>query len=176
MDASDRKSEMANIQAMFQKAKEHGDDKVSIAIQTYELVDKHIRKLDSDLAKFEAEMKEKGRLSQTETETEDEQQQVEDLSKKNKNKTKNKKANSKETQKNKNGKTKEETDKKGKKKKKGVATSKGKNMNRSCYAYLSKIRLLFSRYEPEFYTGRIVSNLVGRIRPHLLKSKIVFDH
>ncbi len=52
---------MENIQAMFAKAKNFGDDKVAIAIQTYELVDKHIRRLDSDLAKFEAEMKEKGR-------------------------------------------------------------------------------------------------------------------
>jgi hypothetical protein len=42
---------------MFKKAKEISDDKVQIAIQTYELVDKHIRKLDSDLAKFESEMK-----------------------------------------------------------------------------------------------------------------------
>ena len=30
---------------------------VNIAVQTYELVDKQIRKLDSDLAKFESEMK-----------------------------------------------------------------------------------------------------------------------
>ena len=42
---------------MFKKAKEISDDKVNIAVHTYELVDKHIRKLDSDLAKFEAEMK-----------------------------------------------------------------------------------------------------------------------
>jgi hypothetical protein len=32
------------------------------------MVDKHIRRLDSDLAKLEAKMEEKGRLSQTETE------------------------------------------------------------------------------------------------------------
>ncbi len=44
-----RKDEMEKIQKMFKKAKEHGDDKVSIAIQTYEMVDKHIRRLDSDL-------------------------------------------------------------------------------------------------------------------------------
>jgi hypothetical protein len=37
---------------MFKKAKEHGDDKVSIAIQTYEMVDKHIRRLDSDLVRI----------------------------------------------------------------------------------------------------------------------------
>lgn len=35
-------------------------------------MDKHIRRLDADLAKFENEMKEKGRLSQTETEDSDE--------------------------------------------------------------------------------------------------------
>ena len=45
------------LQRMFKKAKEISDDKVNIAVNTYELVDKHIRKLDSDLAKFESEMK-----------------------------------------------------------------------------------------------------------------------
>lgn len=70
LSSADRKIEMEKIQSRFGKAKIHGDDKVAIAIQTYELVDKHIRRLDADLAKFEAEMKEKGRLSQTETETE----------------------------------------------------------------------------------------------------------
>jgi hypothetical protein len=71
LSTSQRGSEMEKIQKMFKKAKEHGDDKVSIAIQTYEMVDKHIRRLDSDLAKFEAEMREQGgRISQTETEDE----------------------------------------------------------------------------------------------------------
>jgi len=71
LSSDDRKVEMEKIQKMFKKAKEFGDEKVSIAIQTYEMVDKHIRRLDGDLAKFEAEMREKGRLSQTETEDED---------------------------------------------------------------------------------------------------------
>jgi hypothetical protein len=44
-------------QKFFNKAKEYGDDKVQLAIQTYELVDKHIRRLDSDLARFESEIK-----------------------------------------------------------------------------------------------------------------------
>ena len=71
LTSSQRSSEMEKIQKMFKKAKEHGDDKVSIAIQTYEMVDKHIRRLDSDLAKFESELREQGgRLSQTETEDE----------------------------------------------------------------------------------------------------------
>jgi len=67
-----RKAEMEKIQRMFKKSKEISDDKVNIAVHTYELVDKHIRKLDSDLAKFESDMKEKGRLSQSETEEEEE--------------------------------------------------------------------------------------------------------
>jgi len=75
-----RKELMSNIQKMFNKAKEYGDDKVQLAIQTYELVsrqspttglvsfyflqvDKHIRRLDSDLARFEAEIQEKAAAS-----------------------------------------------------------------------------------------------------------------
>ncbi|KAK8398220.1 hypothetical protein O3P69_003853 [Scylla paramamosain] len=54
-----RSEQMSKIQKMFNRAKEYSDDKVQLAIQTYELVDKHIRRLDSDLAKFEAEIKEK---------------------------------------------------------------------------------------------------------------------
>lgn len=104
-----RSEQMSKIQKMFNRAKEFSDDKVQLAIQTYELVgaggswviymdwivhnvsvyfllilywrvndglsvqkvsifwqflipfqvDKHIRRLDSDLAKFEAEIKEK---------------------------------------------------------------------------------------------------------------------
>jgi len=74
LSPSKRKLEMEKIQKMFKRAKEISDDKVKIAIQTYELVDKHIRRLDSDLAKFESEMKEKGRLSQTESEEEVEEE------------------------------------------------------------------------------------------------------
>ena len=46
-----------SLQKMFKRAKENSDNKVDIAVHTYELVDKHIRKLDSDLARFESEMK-----------------------------------------------------------------------------------------------------------------------
>merc|ERR1712150_379230 len=59
------------IQRMFKKAKKFGDEKVSIAIQTYKMVDTYIRRLDGDLAIFEAEIREKGRLAQTEREDED---------------------------------------------------------------------------------------------------------
>jgi len=72
MNPRRRKQEMEKIQKMFEDAKVNSDTKVKLAIDTYELVDKHIRRLDADLMKFEAEMKEAGgRLSQTESEDED---------------------------------------------------------------------------------------------------------
>ena len=59
-ESTDKKNEQLNrIQNLFNKAKEYGDDKVQLAIQTYELVDKHIRRLDSDLMRFEAEIQDK---------------------------------------------------------------------------------------------------------------------
>ena len=63
---------MEKIMKMFGEAKENSEVKVNLAVQTYEMVDRHIRKLDADLARFEAEMKEAGgRLSQTESEGEE---------------------------------------------------------------------------------------------------------
>lgn len=59
MDEETKKEKVGTIQGLFNKAKEYGDDKVQLAIQTYELVDKHIRRLDSDLARFESEIQEK---------------------------------------------------------------------------------------------------------------------
>lgn len=59
MGSDKRKEQMEKIQEQFNKAKEYGDDKVQLAIQTYELVDKHIRRLDSDLARFETEIHDK---------------------------------------------------------------------------------------------------------------------
>ncbi|ELT89615.1 hypothetical protein CAPTEDRAFT_87477, partial [Capitella teleta] len=54
-----RTESLKTIQKKFNKSREYGDDKVQLALQTYEMVDKHIRKLDADLARFEAELKEK---------------------------------------------------------------------------------------------------------------------
>ncbi|XP_060873284.1 inhibitor of growth protein 4-like [Metopolophium dirhodum] len=50
---------MTIIQRQFDKAKEYSDDKFQLAKENYELVDKHIRKLDSELARFEAEIQSK---------------------------------------------------------------------------------------------------------------------
>jgi len=48
------------IRADLKQALQLGDEKVALAVQTYELVDKHIRKLDTDLKKFEAELEQGG--------------------------------------------------------------------------------------------------------------------
>lgn len=55
----DKCKRFGNIHTLFEKAKDYSDDKVQLAMQTYEMVDKHIRRLDSELAKLEAEMKDK---------------------------------------------------------------------------------------------------------------------
>lgn len=49
-----KKEQLDHIASLFNKAKAYGDDKVQLAIQTYELVDKHIRRLDSELSRFES--------------------------------------------------------------------------------------------------------------------------
>ncbi|XP_037933532.1 inhibitor of growth protein 5-like [Teleopsis dalmanni] len=59
MSDEERKERLLDIQSLFGKAKEYSDDKVQLAIQTYELVDKQIRRLDNDLARFEGEIQEK---------------------------------------------------------------------------------------------------------------------
>lgn len=59
-ESQDKKKEkLAQIANLFTKAKDYGDDKVQLAIQTYELVDKHIRRLDSDLSRFESAIQDK---------------------------------------------------------------------------------------------------------------------
>ena len=48
--------ELTEIRANFKKAEEFTDRKVTLAQQSYETMDKHIRKLDSDLRKFEEDL------------------------------------------------------------------------------------------------------------------------
>lgn len=59
LTAKDKTDKFKEIRGMFGKAKELSDDKVQLAMQTYEMIDKHIRRLDSELSKLEAELKEK---------------------------------------------------------------------------------------------------------------------
>ncbi|XP_018783469.1 PREDICTED: inhibitor of growth protein 5 isoform X2 [Bactrocera latifrons] len=68
MTDEERKERLMDIQALFGKAKEYSDDKVQLAIQTYELVDKQIRRLDNDLARFEGEIQEKASSTRSKSE------------------------------------------------------------------------------------------------------------
>ncbi|XP_077009491.1 inhibitor of growth protein 5 isoform X3 [Tamandua tetradactyla] len=54
-----RVEHLQKIQSAYSRCKEYSDDKVQLAMQTYEMVDKHIRRLDADLARFEADLKDK---------------------------------------------------------------------------------------------------------------------
>lgn len=56
LSPSDRKTKLSKIDELYQKAKEYSDDKVQLAMQMYEMIDKHIRRLDSDLGRFEQEL------------------------------------------------------------------------------------------------------------------------
>ena len=58
-DQQTRLEKMKIIDSKYDKVKHFGDEKVQLANQTYELVDKHIRRLDTDLARFETELKER---------------------------------------------------------------------------------------------------------------------
>ncbi|CAF0724106.1 unnamed protein product [Brachionus calyciflorus] len=58
-DVQTRAEKMKIIDRKYEKIKQFGDEKVQLANQTYELVDKHIRRLDTDLVRFEAELKER---------------------------------------------------------------------------------------------------------------------
>ncbi|KAJ3092699.1 Inhibitor of growth protein 4, partial [Quaeritorhiza haematococci] len=46
---------LQKIGQSFKECLKHGEDKVALAVQTYDMVDRHIRRLDDDLAKFEEE-------------------------------------------------------------------------------------------------------------------------
>lgn len=59
MNIERRLAHLNSINSQYNKSLGFGDEKVQLAMQTYEMVDKHIRKLDADLARFEADLKEK---------------------------------------------------------------------------------------------------------------------
>jgi len=59
MSPEKRTNQLNQIESMFSQSREFGDGKVMLAMQTYEMVDKHIRKLDAELARFEADIKDK---------------------------------------------------------------------------------------------------------------------
>lgn len=48
--------EIVLLREELKEACNYGDEKVDLAVQTYDIVDKHIRRLDQDLKKFEHEI------------------------------------------------------------------------------------------------------------------------
>ncbi|XP_060844934.1 inhibitor of growth protein 4-like isoform X3 [Rhopalosiphum padi] len=57
---ADKKREILTIiRGLFDIAKGYAEDKVQLSIQSYELVDKHVRKFDSGLARFGDEIQDK---------------------------------------------------------------------------------------------------------------------
>ncbi|CAG2104226.1 unnamed protein product [Medioppia subpectinata] len=57
LSTEDKCNRFDHIHDMFEKAKVLSDDKVQLAMQTYEMVDKHIRRLDTELTKFDNDLK-----------------------------------------------------------------------------------------------------------------------
>jgi len=55
LTASERKERLRQIQENFKAAHEIANEKVTLAVQTYDTVDKHIRELDHELDQFESE-------------------------------------------------------------------------------------------------------------------------
>ncbi len=54
---------MAQIRAQIESAQKYAEEKVALASQTYEMLDKHIRRLDTDLNKFQTELQRQARLA-----------------------------------------------------------------------------------------------------------------
>jgi len=74
----DGNEEEQTIRADLKQCQELADEKVNLAVQTYELVDKHIRRLDTDLKKFEAELEQGGIVTTTAATINKEQQKVQE--------------------------------------------------------------------------------------------------
>ncbi|KAJ3031903.1 UNVERIFIED_CONTAM: Inhibitor of growth protein 5 [Siphonaria sp. JEL0065] len=51
--AEARTEKIKALTVSFKEYLKHGEDKVALAVQTYDMVDRHIRRLDDDLAKYE---------------------------------------------------------------------------------------------------------------------------
>ncbi|KAJ3358531.1 hypothetical protein HDU91_005200 [Kappamyces sp. JEL0680] len=55
LDATAKKSEMLRLMESFKVLIADGQEKVKLATETYDIVERHIRRLDDDLLKFEEE-------------------------------------------------------------------------------------------------------------------------
>ncbi|XP_063710544.1 inhibitor of growth protein 4-like isoform X2 [Symsagittifera roscoffensis] len=57
MEDKEKKRRITEIQALYRECNSISDQKCQLASQAYEMIDKHIRKLDTELARFETELK-----------------------------------------------------------------------------------------------------------------------
>ena len=55
LDPAERESEAKKLNDLFTTLIQHGKEKVKMATSIYDLVERHIRRLDEDLVKFEEE-------------------------------------------------------------------------------------------------------------------------
>lgn len=76
--SDERVQHLQKIENAYTKCKEYSDDKVQLAMQIYEMVDKHIRRLDADLARFENDLQDK--LDSSSQESSDEKRMKKDKS------------------------------------------------------------------------------------------------
>ncbi|KAJ3190166.1 Inhibitor of growth protein 4 [Gaertneriomyces sp. JEL0708] len=53
LSSEEKEETLRKIAAAFKETLKHGEDKVALAVQTYDTVDRHVRRLDDDLDKFE---------------------------------------------------------------------------------------------------------------------------
>ena len=60
---SEKAKYLSDIRQKFDKSNTFSDDKVQLAMQTYEMVDKHIRRLDTDLQRLEAKQRNQDKKS-----------------------------------------------------------------------------------------------------------------
>ena len=65
VDNERREKTKIKIRKRYTTCVEFADEKISLAAQTYEMVDKHIRRLDIDLRKFELELEKNKMLQQS---------------------------------------------------------------------------------------------------------------
>ncbi|XP_053213583.1 inhibitor of growth protein 5-like isoform X2 [Panonychus citri] len=59
LEESEKCEKFNEIRNKFAKATSYSDDKIQLSVQTYEMIDKSIRRLDSELTKLEDELKDK---------------------------------------------------------------------------------------------------------------------
>ncbi|KAI9146536.1 inhibitor of growth proteins N-terminal histone-binding-domain-containing protein [Paraphysoderma sedebokerense] len=54
--AEERMESLRKLSSMFQQCLKYGEDKVALATQTYDMVDRHVQRADDDLQRFEEDM------------------------------------------------------------------------------------------------------------------------